>query len=377
MASLIFAAHTLVRFGEGRAFIHTTSNKLADCSLDADQLDLLAWLCRFSKPTDVHSALASLGVTRQQTAKEIIVRLCISGALVPADGPHHTSSSPDDEGLPTVKRLARYLSRAVYEVTCDLFAFGPYAERHIAARTGIGVKRRLGALFAAVEALRRELRELREQYLDDQLKSLKVDKKTSELKLHIGCGPHHLKGWINIDIHPAPLAMNALWSLPFSDGSARYVFVSHMLEHLFYPHDVHRFLADIHRVLASDGVLRIIVPDIEQCIEAYTSNNRTFFEGRHKAWPRWPEKRTRLENFLAYAGAGPEPAALFDSHKFGYDFETLQRALMDSGFENIVRSDYMASSYGELKVDDASFVAKADYGGRRYSLFVEAHRRQR
>ena len=28
---------------------------------------------------------------------------------------------------------------------------------------------------------------------------------------------------------------------------------------------------------------------------------------------------TRLEHFLSYAGAGPDPAWLFEAHKFGYD----------------------------------------------------------
>ena len=376
MASLTFAADTLICFEEGRAVIHTTSSKLAGCSLDADQFDLVAWLCCFSRPTDVHKALASLGVARQQAAKEIIVRLCNSGVLVAADVPSQPSPSPDGDVVVTVRRHTKLLSRAIYEVACDLFAFGPYAERQIARRTGIGVKHRLVALLAAVEGLRRGLRELREEYLADQLKSLAVDSATCELKLHIGCGPHHLRGWINIDVHPAPLAMNALWNLPFSDGSARYVFVSHMLEHLFYPHDVHKFLVDIYRVLAPGGVLRIIVPDIAQCIEAYVTNNRIFFEARRKTWTWWPESRTRLEDFLAYAGAGPEPAALFNAHKFGYDFETLQRALMDADFTSIMRSDYMASTYEELKIDDASLAAKAEYGGRHYSLFVEAHKAQ-
>src|SRR5262249_18115380 len=235
-----------------------------------------------------------------------------------------------------------------------LSAFGPYAERQIAVHTGIGLERRLVALIAAVEALQRQLLELREEYLADQLKSLALDRTACELKLHIGCGQRYLSGWINIDIHPAPLAMNALWNLPFSDGSARYVFVSHMLEHLFYPHDAHKFLADVYRVLAPGGIVRIIVPDIAQCIEAYATDNQLFFESRRKTWTWWPEKRTRLEDFLAYAGAAPEPASLFDAHKFGYDFETLQRALTDAGFKNVMRSDYMASTYEELRVDNAS-----------------------
>jgi predicted SAM-dependent methyltransferase len=372
MALFIFAADSVLRFVEGRAVIHTTASRLADCSLGPDQFDLIAWLCRFSKPTDIRDALASLAVTRQQAAKEIIVRLCKCGALVPAETPYQTHVSPDDDVVATMKRHTRFLSRAIYEVACDLSAFGPYADRQIAVHTGIGMERRLVALIAAVQALQGQLHELREEYLADQLKSLAFERTACELKLHIGCGRNYASGWINIDIHPAPLAMNALWNLPFSDGSARYVFVSHMLEHLFYPHDVHKFLANIYRVLAPGGVVRIIVPDIAQCIEAYATDNRTFFESRRKTWTWWPERRTRLEDFLAYAGAASEPAYLFEAHKFGYDFETLERALTDAGFKNIMRSDYMASTYEELRVDNVSLVANAEYGGRHYSLFVEA-----
>jgi predicted SAM-dependent methyltransferase len=177
---------------------------------------------------------------------------------------------------------------------------------------------------------------------------------------------------VNIDVHPAPLAMNVLWGLPFMPGSARCVFVSHMLEHLFYPAEVKPFLAELRRVLAPGGTVRIVVPDIEQCIAAYTSNDRAFFASRRETWTWWPENATRLEDFLAYAGAGPEPATLFEAHKYGYDFETLSRVLSNAGFSGVVRSDYMQSIHQELRVDLASSVARAKYGERYYSLFVEA-----
>ena len=114
------------------------------------------------------------------------------------------------------------------------------------------------------------------------------------------------------------------------------------------------------------------MPDIEQCIEAYSTKNRAFFESRRETWSWWPANPTRLEDFLAYAGAGAEPAYLFESHKYGYDIETLQRALEAAGFTDIERSSYMASEHEPLRVDSISDVAKATYGDRYYSLFVEA-----
>jgi hypothetical protein len=87
-----------------------------------------------------------------------------------------------------------------------------------------------------------------------------------------------------------------------------------------------------------------------------------------------PKDPTRLEDFLAYSGAGSEPAFSFESHKYGYDFETLEKTLRMSGFTNIRRCSFMQSVHPELRVDDASSVARARFGERYYSLFVEAQR---
>src|SRR6202011_3137688 len=238
--------------------------------------------------------------------------------------------------------------------------------------TGIGVERRLMALLAAIDGLRSELTSLRQPYVAAQVAALQLTPAMQEQKLHIGCGKNPLDGWFNIDVYPAPLAMNVLWGLPFRSGSVSYIFVSHLLEHLFFPRDVKPFLAELRRVLAPGAIVRIVVPDIEQCIEAYVNDDRSFFGNRRETWPWWPENPTRLEDFLAYAGAGAEPAYLFESHKYGYDFETLARVLSDAGFKDISRSNYMASEYAELRVDHISSVANAKYGERYYSLFVEA-----
>jgi len=115
-----------------------------------------------------------------------------------------------------------------------------------------------------------------------------------------------------------------------------------------------------------------VVPDIEQCLRAYRENNTEFFEKRAEHWGAGDGKATRLEHFLAYAGAGPDPAWLFEAHKFGYDFETLERALQRAGFKTITRSRFMGSDHEALRVDKHSQVASAKFGDEYYSLFVEA-----
>jgi predicted SAM-dependent methyltransferase len=366
----VFAADALVRFRNGRILIHTTASKLA--AFETEHPMLVGWLCQFARPTLADQALARLPPADRDGAAQVLDYLQRAGVIVEAADPMAQEGN-GNSGARTKQHL-RLLARSLYDVACDVHGFGPYAERMLAEKTGVGVERRLLALLAAIDSLRHGLASLRGAFLSEQLKSLGADAQACDLRLHIGCGEGRLAGWVNIDVHPAPLAMNLLWGLPFATGSGRYVFVSHLLEHLFYPADVRPFLAEIHRVLAPGGILRIVVPDIEQCIEAYMNHDRSFFESRRETWTWWPQNTTRLEDFLAYAGAGAEPAHLFEAHKYGYDFETLAHVLKEAGFIGVARSTFMGSTHEQLRVDDASAVAKARYGDRYYSLFVEAER---
>ncbi|MDP9090148.1 MAG: methyltransferase domain-containing protein [Pseudomonadota bacterium] len=370
---LIFAADALVRFKGGRILIHTTSSKLP--AFETDNPMLIGFLCRFAKPIRSDVAISALQASDRTVGMEIIEYLKRSGTLVEA-GSSAALPPEDGEVMIRIKNHLRLLARSFYDTACDLLAFGPYADSELAKRSAAGVERRLLALLAGTDGLRTELGGLRQTHVARQLEALNVIVGAREHKLHIGCGKAVLDGWINIDVHPAPLSMNVLWGLPFADGSVRYIFVSHLLEHLFYPRDVKPFLAEVGRVLAPEGIVRFVVPDIEQCIEAYVNNDREFFGNRRETWTWWPENPTRLEDFLAYAGAGAEPAYLFESHKYGYDFETLSRVLSDAGFGSITRSDYMASAHPALRVDQASSVANAKYRNRYYSLFVEAQPRK-
>jgi predicted SAM-dependent methyltransferase len=369
--ALVFAADTLIRSRGGRLLLHTTGSKLP--AFESDQPMVIGWLCQFARPCKLADALAGLAEADRGQAAQIIAYLERGGTLVPAS---EAAAAADDAATAATRTRAhlRLLARTLYETACDTLAFGPWIEQDLAARTGIGLERRLTAMLMGLDSLRHELAEARGRHLQEQLGSLGVRAGASDLKLHIGAGEQRLEGWLNIDIHPAQLAMNVLRPLPFADGSVRTVFVSHLLEHLYYPRDVRGFLGELRRALRPGGRVRIVVPDIEKCIEAYTQHDAQFFASRRETWSWWPENPTRLEDFLAYSGAGPEPGLLFESHKYGYDFETLRKVLEECGFAGVERSEFMASTHAELRVDDASAVAGAKYGQRYYSLFVEAAR---
>ena len=270
------------------------------------------------------------------------------------------------------KNIAKSMMQSVFELASDLAGLGVFPEQVAAARSAMPIHQRLGQIQQAIEQLRADLATLRGPYLGQQLQAIGLNEASKNLQLHIGSGPYNLAGWINLDIFPAQLSTNVLWGMPFTDGQCRYVFLSHLLEHLFYPTDAMALLQEIYRILEPGGVVRIVVPDIEQCIRAYQENKKEFFQQRIEHWGAGDGNATRLEHFLSYAGAGPDPAWLFEAHKFGYDFETLERALQRAGFKTITRSSFMASEHAALQVDKHSQVASAKFGDAYYSLFVEA-----
>ena len=90
-------------------------------------------------------------------------------------------------------------------------------------------------------------------------------------KLNFGCGDRFAKGWINIDFHsdhPDVRRVNLFRRLPFEDNSFDVVYSSHVLEH-FTLESADGLLRECHRVLKMGGLVRIVVPDLENVCREY------------------------------------------------------------------------------------------------------------
>ncbi len=89
--------------------------------------------------------------------------------------------------------------------------------------------------------------------------------------LNLGCGSRFHVAWTNVDLAPqaaSVLAHNLREALPFSDETFDVVYHSHLLEHL--PRDAALpFLGECQRVMKPGGVLRLVVPDLEQIVRLY------------------------------------------------------------------------------------------------------------
>ena len=107
----------------------------------------------------------------------------------------------------------------------------------------------------------------------------------SDVYVNLGCGNRFLSNWINLDFTSRSsevIACDIRKSIPLSDNCADLIYSSHFLEHLTYE-EASETLLECKRVLISDGILRVVVPNLEHYVNLYSkslSNNRGYPE-RH------------------------------------------------------------------------------------------------
>lgn len=89
--------------------------------------------------------------------------------------------------------------------------------------------------------------------------------------LNVGCGGRFHADWCNVDMcprDPSVLRHDARQPLPFPGESFEAVYHSHLLEHLPRSKAL-AFLCECHRVLKPGGIVRVVVPDLEQIARLY------------------------------------------------------------------------------------------------------------
>jgi SAM-dependent methyltransferase len=89
--------------------------------------------------------------------------------------------------------------------------------------------------------------------------------------LNIGCGGHFHEAWTNIDLvstQPSVRAYDLRKGLPYAEASFDACYTSHVLEHLAREH-AEGSLREQFRVLKPGGVVRVVVPDLEDKAREY------------------------------------------------------------------------------------------------------------
>lgn len=154
-------------------------------------------------------------------------------------------------------------------------------------------------------------------------------------RLHIGCGPHLLDGWLNADYEPkarSVLCLDATQRFPLPSDSFDTVFSEHMIEHV--PHaGGAAMLSEVFRVLRPGGRVRITTPDFAFLVRLYAASAEP--SSLQRAYIDWA-----CATFVPNA---PQADALFVvnnyvrdwGHQFIYDERCLRAALISAGFVDV------------------------------------------
>ena len=141
------------------------------------------------------------------------------------------------------------------------------------------------------------------------------------MKLHLGCGKRYLEGFLHIDIADFDHIdyKSSVDRLPMiDDNSVDLIYASHVIEY-FDPIEVVEVLKDWKRVLKTDGILRLAVPNFQALIEIYikTKDIKKILGPLYGMWETEDNK--------------------FIFHKTTYDEVSLKNILEDIGFTSVTK----------------------------------------
>jgi predicted SAM-dependent methyltransferase/acetyltransferase-like isoleucine patch superfamily enzyme len=179
------------------------------------------------------------------------------------------------------------------------------------------------------------------------------------VKLHLGCGPRYIPGFLHVDGNPAPhvdvLAdLRHLSFLP--DRSAALIYASHVLEH-FGRHEFRKVLREWYRVLAVGGTLRLAVPDFAACARLYHEHG---LQGG-------------LSGLIGLICGGQRDD--YDFHKMIFDEDLLRSELLAIGFRRVRRWDWKETEHADIDDYSQAYLPHMDKtNGTLVSLNLEAAR---
>lgn len=195
---------------------------------------------------------------------------------------------------------------------------------------------------------------------------------SSFVKINIGCGLSGIPGWHNLDNSPTislsriPVVRGLLktpaWprdvrrydvrrGLRFADCSVQYIYSSHTFEHFTYAESL-AIAKDCYRVLVPQGIMRVVVPDLERIIQDYMA------DATPKAAQTMISRLSLNHSVHDMIHPGSNHAQMFDG-------KALVDLLRQAGFQRTEISRFGASGIPEIAQLDLEV-------RRKESLYVEA-----
>tara|TARA_Y100000992_G_scaffold266642_1_gene204684 strand:+ start:2093 stop:2701 length:609 start_codon:yes stop_codon:yes gene_type:complete len=139
------------------------------------------------------------------------------------------------------------------------------------------------------------------------------------MKLHLGCGKLKLSNFINIDILSdiCDLKLDFTNLSIINSSTVEEIYISHALEH-FKRREIIDLILEWNRILKTDGILRIAVPDFEKVVKIYLKNKN-------------------ISELIGFLSGGQKDE--YDFHYINFDIYILEKLLNACGFNDIERYD--------------------------------------
>tara|TARA_R110000824_G_scaffold104214_1_gene247286 strand:+ start:1753 stop:2313 length:561 start_codon:yes stop_codon:yes gene_type:complete len=180
----------------------------------------------------------------------------------------------------------------------------------------------------------------------------------SPVKLHLGCGPKYIPGFIHVDANPYEHVdhLGGVDNLEhIANDSVDLIYACHVLEH-FGRNEFQQVLEEWHRILKPGGVLRLSVPDFAKTVKIYA------------------EKSLLVDGIMTVMGSlvGGQRDA-FDYHKIVFDEALLDQSLRDAGFQTTSLWDWRQTEHAHIDDQSQAYLPHMDKeNGVLMSLNMEA-----
>jgi predicted SAM-dependent methyltransferase len=150
-------------------------------------------------------------------------------------------------------------------------------------------------------------------------------------RLHLGCGPRRVPGWLNVDLAASDFDVDIARRLPWRDETFRVIVSQHVVEHFELEREVLPLLGELARVLVRGGELWLSCPDMEKVCRAYLN-------GQLDVWLR--DRQSRFPDYRPTAPTVHMVNDLFHQageHKNLFDYPLLEWALAQAGIGHVRR----------------------------------------
>lgn len=173
------------------------------------------------------------------------------------------------------------------------------------------------------------------------------------IKLHLGCGTKHIKGFTNIDIRYLPgvdEVNNIRFLRNYKSNTVDLIYACHVLEH-FSRWEYKNALTRWYEILKPGGTLRLAIPNFSAIASRYIeTGNLNEIMG------------------LLYGGQDYDE----NYHYVTFDFNSLNNDLTAIGFKTVREYDHTKTEHAHIDDFSQAYLPHLDPNGKLMSLNIEA-----